>query len=308
MAANNPIKHHYIPRFLMRPFSAEGMQVSYFDKEKKTVKTRDIGDVFMERNLYRDETHHSDDPTQIEKDLAVFECEVAPILNRFVNNDDIEISAEEEEKLKVFFFIMGFRGEHVKRAFSTDIKEQNVRYYGKFLRDEDYIDFWRRNLGEIVKCRTIAEIMSSKAIDQPMKIFAQRDMIGVLPAYTYFTVIQSDGDFILGDGYPTEVTGDNDFGMNVPLFSIFPISPDRAILQCHYGVIYTPRSVLGLSKKEFLREIVVPAGSKSKPIPIRNVAPEDVKMINRMVFNAAEEGIVFQNKTAAIDELMSEII
>lgn len=80
-----PIKHHYIPRFLLKPFCDEGSYLYFYDKKKQIVRYSNITEVFMERNLYRDEYNQIEDPVQIEKDFARFENEVSGIVKKSVS-------------------------------------------------------------------------------------------------------------------------------------------------------------------------------------------------------------------------------
>ncbi len=82
----------------------------------------------MGRNLYRDSINHNDNPTEIEKDLSVFECEVAQIINnKFLKDKRIKLTLEEHEKILLFFAIMGLRNEDTYRAFvSLSEKNNNI--------------------------------------------------------------------------------------------------------------------------------------------------------------------------------------
>lgn len=55
----------------------------------------------MTRNLYSDEINHSDNPTEIETKMSKFENEIAKLISdKFLNDSEIIISKEEEEKLR----------------------------------------------------------------------------------------------------------------------------------------------------------------------------------------------------------------
>ncbi|MDE7323849.1 MAG: DUF4238 domain-containing protein, partial [Lachnospiraceae bacterium] len=76
----DPVKHHYIPQFILRNFCFDDRSRLYF-YNKKTSKTiiRKTKEIFMIRNLYRDDINNIDNPMKIEKDIARFESEVAQI-------------------------------------------------------------------------------------------------------------------------------------------------------------------------------------------------------------------------------------
>ena len=96
-----PIRHHYIPQFILRNFCFEDGHLYYFDKQTGCISVKDTRDVFMARNLYRDEINDAADPVKIEKDLAEYEREVAQIIReRFLNEREFFLTFEENEKLK----------------------------------------------------------------------------------------------------------------------------------------------------------------------------------------------------------------
>lgn len=103
---SEPIRHHYIPQFILKNFCFEEQHLHYFDKQTGCVSVKDTRDVFMVRNLYRDEINSSLDPVKIEKDLAEYEREVAPIMKeRFLSEREIFLSAEEEAKIRLIWCV-----------------------------------------------------------------------------------------------------------------------------------------------------------------------------------------------------------
>ena len=106
---NEPIRHHYIPQFILRNFSFDGgKHVKYFDKKTKQKREEEVRDVFMAKHLYRDEINSPDNPTKIESDLAVFENEASHIIkNKFLQLSEFTLDLEEIAKLKLFFFSNG---------------------------------------------------------------------------------------------------------------------------------------------------------------------------------------------------------
>lgn len=96
-------KHHYIPQFILRNFSArnDGF-VKFYDLKKKTIVNKPTEEIFLYEDLYRDEKNYPNNPTKIEDDLAKYESEVALILKKFCTSNEIVISTKEEEKLRLF--------------------------------------------------------------------------------------------------------------------------------------------------------------------------------------------------------------
>ena len=66
-----PVRHHYVPQFILRNFCDEKGFLNYYDKKTNEMTVREPRDIFMEKNLYRDEINVADNPTKIETELGV---------------------------------------------------------------------------------------------------------------------------------------------------------------------------------------------------------------------------------------------
>ena len=284
-----PIRHHYIPQFILRNFACDNGKklVWYCDKESRIVSQRNICEVFMERNLYRDEINNTEKPVQIEHDLSIYEREVAELIkSKFLKSRRIELTVPEEDMLKLFFAIMSFRGINAKRQFGDNITKESKDFYKYYQENEDFEDFWKRNLGYLVKCRSMKEVDNHPKIDPPIKLFMKRDVDWVIKKY--FIVVESkEGDgFILGDCYPIAMSGDN-----IPMYDVFPISPDRAIILACLGVDATPRHVLTLRPGVF--DIPQTSNNGNSVIITKRLLLDEVQYINREIEKHSHKGFVF---------------
>ncbi len=70
---NEPIRHHFIPQFILHNFCFNERKTNYYDIKAKTIMVKNTREIFMEKNLYRDELNSAAEPTQIEKDFAKVE-------------------------------------------------------------------------------------------------------------------------------------------------------------------------------------------------------------------------------------------
>ncbi len=292
-----PVRHHYIPQFILRNFCFDDRgDLFYFDKKVSDISIKKTKDVFMVRNLYRDEINNPGEPTKIEKDMARFEGEIAQIITgKFLNGDEISITLEEDERLKLFFAIMPFRSSITSKKFGIEASEENKAFYSMYQEDGNLSDFWKRNLGNLVNCRSLREVWEHKEIDHPIKVFFHRDIFGY--SGLYFVVVERRGpiDFIISDVYPTLVNGVTDWGMEMNMYAIFPISPDRTILLAANGVCGAPKHVAVFSK-EVLRKPKLNPNRKSITIRTRKIYEDEVRYVNSMLMAEADEGVVFRNK------------
>ena len=292
-----PIRHHYIPQFILRNFCFNDTNdLYYYDKESRETTIKNTRDVFMEKNLYRDEINYLDNPTKIENDLARFENEISQIINgRFLDDKEITLTFAEEERLRIFFAIMGFRSKNASKIFSENTSSENKEFYSHFQGNGNLQDLWKRNLGYIVNCRTVEEILKHEKIDIPMKIFFQRDTLGIFGVYFAVVERKENEDFIIGDAYPVIENGLLDNGLRLQIYSIFPISPSRVILLVSNGAEATPRNVIYLRRGVFTKP-KIDDDNMTLTIRVKGLYNDEVRHLNSMVVKNAQEGIAFQKK------------
>lgn len=284
-----PKRHHYIPQFILRNFACDNGKklVCYCDKESGTVSKRETREVFMEQNLYRDEINYTENPVQIEKDLSIYEREVAELIReKFLDKRKIELAIEEEDMLKLFFAIMSFRNISTKEQFCDMSSDE---FYKHFQEDENFEDFWKRNLGHLVKCRSLKDVQNHPEIDAPIKLFMRRDTCGLFGKHVIIVEAKGDG-FILGDCYTLVIAGMPGY---VPLYDVCPISPNRAIIIAGIGVDRAPRDVLTLRPGVFdLPEI---NENGNIVIVTKRLLLDEVQYINSEIERRSNKGFIFYN-------------
>ena len=289
-----PIRHHYIPQFILRNFACDNDKkfACYYDKNTKSVSTRELREVFMERNFYRDEINYKDKPVQIEDDLSVYEREVSELIKaKFLDKRKIELTKEEDSKLKLFFAIMSFRNINAKEQFSNKLSQESKDFYKHFQKDENLEDFWKRNLGHLVKCRSMKDAANHPEIDPPIKLFMQRDTNALYGKYIIVVEPKEGDGFILGDCYPLVFTGDY---LRLPLYDVCPISPNRAIIIASRGVDHTPRDVLTLRPGVFDFPEISEDGNCT--IVTKRLLLEELQFINREIEKNSHRGFIFSKE------------
>lgn len=285
-----PIRHHYIPRFILRKFCDKNGELSYFDLKTGSVSLKKPEDVFVTRNLYRDIINHPEDPVKIETDLAKFENEASRIIEKFFD-DEIVLTIEEDEKLRLFFAIMGFRSERVQKQFGRNADKEYKDYYGFYQEDGNLTDFWKRNLGELVNCRSIKEVLKNPKIDEPIKAFMVRDTCGLTGMYFMRIKKRCKEDFVVSDAYPGVMEGLLDNGVGLPLYYLYPISKQIMILLVANGAELPRQAISGFDKKTFMKPSLSIDG-KHIHIKTKRMYEQDVKKLNKILIDNATEGVV----------------
>lgn len=287
----NPVRHHYIPKFLLRPFCCdeEKKYLMYYDRVSKKLSKESITDVFMFKNLYTDTINHPDKPATIENKLAQFENEASQIISKFREEDEVTITIQEEEKLKLFFAIMGFRARRTEKQFGSDISPLGERIYSIYQEDRNYIDLWKRNLEAIIGCRSLEDVINNNDVDGIIKEYMIRDIRGITGKFFVVAERKGNEEFLLADSYPTVIEGGSPDGkIRGDLYSIFPISPRRVLL-----LIYNEAVASNTGFNEFFFKGPQLCNHRtSHRFQVKKMYEEKVKYINEMVFGAATEGAV----------------
>ena len=248
----------------------------------------------MVENLYYDEIN-AEDYMKIEKDLARFENEIANIIKtKILEKDIVLLTVQEEEKLKVFFAIMSFRSKQTSFFFGEELSADSKRFYSKFQIDGEMSALWKRNLGHLVNCRSLNEILGNKYIDRPIKVIFARDIFGLTGMY--FSIVKCSNEcerFVIGDCYPVAVNGELNNGIPLPLYAIHPLSPTTILLLVGNGSDYAPRNI------SHLRECILKPpilANESVRLRTRKLYPEEADYLNELIKKHAGEGYAFQKK------------
>ena len=295
---NEPIKHHYIPQFILKNFSDNNDGwVYYYDKKREEVSLKKTSEIFVVDNLYRDEIYNPDNPTQLEKDLAKYEQEVSNIIKKFVGSNEIHISIADEEKVKLFFAIMGMRSYGTSKVFGKNAKESEKEFYSYWQKDGNLNNFWKRNLAEAVKCRSIEDLIKAENIDEPIKAFLLRDSFGMGGLYFIIGERRGDKDFIIGDCYPGAILGGDGTGKinGIPLYMFFPLSPSRVLIVAPRG-IHEAMPDIRFFKDDILRFPKLLRNGEEELV-IKKLYKNEVEFINSTIRENSKIGYAFLDKS-----------
>ena len=288
------IRNHYIPQFILRNFSFNDKNdITYYDLGTKEILITKTNNVFEIDNLYKDKINYPDLPIQIEKDLSKYESEMALLINKkFLNDNEIIITKEEEDSLKLFLAIMAFRSVHVYEEFSKYLMEDSKDFYTNWQPNGDFNDLWKRNLGLLVNCRSIKEVMEHNNIDEPIKIFMHRDTQSYFGTYFVVTEVRGNKNYIIGDCYPTVRFGETRFDPKLHLYSLYPISPTRMIILASNGVDRTPQEFVLFDKKLLKKPFV--DSNKNIHINVKKMYERDVNSTNKDIIESSKYGYIYK--------------
>ena len=312
-----PRRHHYIPRFILKNFKDENGQVSYWNIEKNQLEKRNIMSIFMNIDMYRDESLNEDDPTQIESKFSYFECEIADLIaKKILNKDEIVLNRSELERLRIFTTLLSFRSnsrmeQYKNNSFNESTRETLLKYQP----DGNFEELWKRELDVLATCRTYEEIKNSDVIDPIIKLDFTNDLMGF-----YMTFVDArGGEFILSDIYPTLEIFPTPMA-NIHMNCMLPLSPTRMLLLNH--IMFRKENIGnpmldGMAKLSQRKgDAIVPPKNRYKSYgsmsmedeyiyKVRKIYANDVQYINALFLNEARVGIIFRDKDRIANSIIS---
>lgn len=288
-----PHMHHYIPQFIIKNFSEkrDGF-IWFYNKNSNEISLKHSSEIFVSKDLYWDSVNNPSDPGKIEKDLGIFEGEISEIVNKLLTGNDITISCEESEKIKYYFSLMGFKSLTAGRLFNKKLSKESKEFYSFYQEDGSFTDFWKRNLGYLVNCRSIEEVVLHDKIDEPVKAFMTRDAFGTFGLYLIVCERRGKEDFFLSDAYPISFDGTLPDETKMLMYHIAPISPKRVLIIAARGIDGAP-----LSERVFDDDILkMPFIHNGKVrIRVKKIYQDTVEWINSEI-DAHSHEIAFLDK------------
>lgn len=285
---NTPVKHHYIPQFILRNFLNDNGKLYFYSKSDENTIEDYTSNIFMEKNLNKDEINHKDNPMWIEEELSYFENEVAPIIKKFNTEDEIILSPKEIFKFRIFLFIMMFRSKYVRNQFQTFNKD-DIETYKLFQDFENSEDLWKKNLAALTQCKNEKEIKQFKDINP---IILEKCLFQFTKYYTTIVEKRGNTNFIISDVYPIIYYREikkNSF----PVCLFCPISPDRLLVLnfMENDKIFKNDSII--TKNLSYPPQTYDYKTKSIKLVVKKIYETEVKIINKIIYESAIEGVVF---------------
>ncbi len=288
-------KQHYISKFILKNFTFDGFSTNYTDA--KTLKTEkvQVKYKFQIKNLYKDEKNQ-DYPNVIEDEFSKFENDVSRIIkNSFLKTEEFDLTKEESDKLILFFVLMAFRSKRTKELFNGGLSQFGKKMYSKYQPDYNFDALWKRNLRQVVKCRSYEEVIKQEGLDDIFKLFLRRDCLDSFARKKVLAFVRpKEGEFVLSDCYPVSITGTTIDDKKIDMLDYFPVSPDRAIILYCQGVEATPRDVLPIRPLVFM----LPKEKEENLLyfRVKSLYEEEVKFFNDLVKKHAEIGYICKSK------------
>ena len=319
MSKQQPKKHHYIPRFILKNFNNENGQVNYWNIEKDKLEKRNTKSVFMNIDMYRDEFLNHEDPTQIESKLSIFEREIAELIsNKILNKEEIILDRRELGKLKIFTTLLSFRSNHRMKQYSENLFDGFTRQILlKYQPDGNFKELWKREIDDIATCRCQKDIENSKNIDPIVK----QEFLNSMSCFYMTFVDTQDEEFILTDIYPTLEVFPIDANINLHMHYLFPLTPTRMLI-LNYFVFrndcwdFPTLKNMMLEYSQIKGNAIIPSINKRTSnhllnpndkfiYHVRKICRKDVEYINALFLNEAKVGFIFRNKNKILNSVIS---
>lgn len=317
MEKNEAKRHHYIPQFILRNFTDENDQLTYWDIKEEKLEKRNTRSVFMNWHMYRDEDNHKDDPTYIESSLSVFEKEIAELIKKkILYQSEIILTRKELESLRIFLSLLSFRSDSRMNQYKEKkFNQSTFEILAPFAPDGNFEDLWKREIEELSKCRAYNQIRESKVIDPIIK----QDFLNDLEGQYMSFVDARGGDFLITDIYPTLEIFPLLPDVNIHLHFIFPLSNNRLLLLNNTMFRYDVQDPIINNMKCFSQiqgDMIIPPknhyingiinSDDDKYIyKVRKIYSDDVEYINALQLNEAKVGVAFKDGDRVIKSIES---
>lgn len=196
-----PIKHHYVPQFILKNFSNEGQIFAY---DKKTGKPFSL----YRRNAFQAECFYTiNGSVKVEKELGKIENQASRLIQEILNSRSAAWINREEKRLLLEFFALQFTRTPHSRNFQMAVlgrilnKTLDLLWEAGELQKTEEI----QNIMKEKGAKRITDIVHAEVFDSDFVRALQADVMGgALPRglenSKYFTLIVSDNDdFYISD-------------------------------------------------------------------------------------------------------------
>ena len=125
-----PKRHHYLPKFYLDGFAADGL-VALYDRERRELRKQAPKNTALENSFYSAQTDTGERFDDVEKAFALLESDAKPIVDRLHNG--LGISKDQRDVIGMFaaaFFVRtpGFRRstDNVREKMAKDLMRMAV--------------------------------------------------------------------------------------------------------------------------------------------------------------------------------------
>jgi hypothetical protein len=176
-------RHHYIPRFYLKNFACdEEKKFLYVYEYKGKIFKSSISDIGVKKGFYTFINKFTKQKTSIVEDFfASIENKTAPILDRIIRNEKINIDSKEKELLSLFMSILVIRTPRFA-SISENFEIETMKNVAKIIAQD------RRAFFSFVKKYWKQDVKDDE-IEQLRKSFLEKDkklVITIKNGKTYF--------------------------------------------------------------------------------------------------------------------------
>lgn len=198
-----PRKHHYLPQFYLKGFSANGRTIYQIEKQGTRAYLVSIGDAAAIRDYHELDYQEAEDPHAIEKQLAILESDFADTLSKTLKNGltGPEINA----KLAEFVSLMRCRVPAFKRLIEESLR-QNVLSTGKILERRGKLPPPPKGFEEALRMENLVISISNwKCLQVMFQLAAEPFFLNMFASMKACLIHAKGGDFFLTCDQPVVV-------------------------------------------------------------------------------------------------------
>ena len=243
-------RQHYVPRFLLKHFCADGQTINVTDLRTKRSYTTNIINVAQEKYFYNLNTNKG--KISLEKDFAGLEDKTAPIIDKIVETESIGWFQDEDYQiLEDFILCQFYRTRKSVNKTTKILKSENIPIFDRYNTNGEKVGTLYS--GDLA----IDDNMSKTLTYNILNHMEHNDIVRDALASMEWLLLKSPENkrFIISDSPVVLISSTEDYKGETAGFEL----PDAQILfpiSSHLFLLLSARQMVDDSKKRLLRALM----------------------------------------------------
>ena len=243
-------RQHYVPRFLLKQFCADGQTINVTDLKTKRSYTTNIINVAQEKYFYNLNTNKG--KISLEKDFAGLEDKTAPIIDKIVETESIGwFQNEDYQILEDFILCQFYRTRKSVNKTTKILKSENIPIFDRYNANGEKVETLYS--GDLA----IDDNMSKTLTYNILNHMEHNDIVRDALASMEWLLLKSPENkrFIISDSPVVLISSTEDYKGETAGFEL----PDAQILfpiSLHLFLLLSARQMVDDSKKGLLRALM----------------------------------------------------
>ena len=243
-------RQHYVPRFLLKHFCADGQTINVTDLRTKRSYTTNIINVAQEKYFYNLNTNKG--KISLEKDFAGLEDKTAPIIDKIVETESIGWFQDEDYQiLEDFILCQFYRTRKSVNKTTKILKSENIPIFDRYNTNGEKVGTLYS--GDLAIDDNMSKTLTYNILNHMEHNDIVRDALASME-WLLLTAPENKS-FIISDSPVVLISSTEDYKGETAGFEL----PDAQILfpiSSHLFLLLSARQMVDDSKKRLLRALM----------------------------------------------------